>query len=90
MLSSTQDPNRILQKNIYLLLEPYSIVANNFAKLVLLKAYNSIHKFYVICLLEAYFDSNILLDDSNLEIPGYNAVRSGHPSSKKRRGVCIY
>ena len=37
-----------------------------------------------------YLDSNILPDDSNLEIPGYSLVCSNHPSSKKRGGVCIY
>ena len=31
----------------------------------------------------------ILLDYSNLEIPGYNLVRFDH-SSNKRGGVCIY
>ena len=67
-----------------------SIAAHNFANLVILKAYNSVHKFNIICLLETYLDSNILPDDSNLEIPGYNLVRSDHPSNKKRRGVCIY
>ena len=67
-----------------------SIAAHNFAKLVLLKAYNSVHKFDIICLSETYLDSNILLDDSNLKIPGYNLVRSDHPSNKKRGGVCIY
>ena len=67
-----------------------SIAAHNFAKLVLLKAYNSIHKFDIICLSEKYLDSSILHDDSNLEIPGYNLVSSNHPSNKKRGGVCIY
>ena len=32
----------------------------------------------------------ILHDDSNLEISGYNLVGNDLPSSKKRRGVCIY
>ena len=67
-----------------------SIAAHNFAKLVLLKAYSSVHKFDIICLSETYLDSNILPDDSNLEIPVYNLVRSDHPSNKKRGGVCIY
>ena len=67
-----------------------SIAANNFAKLVLLKVYNSVHKSDIICLSETYLDSNILPDDSNLEIPDYNLVRSDHPSNKKRGGVCIY
>ena len=47
----------------------------------MLKANNSVHKFDIIYLLETYLDSNILHDDSNLEIPGYNLVRGG---------VCIY
>ena len=37
-----------------------SIVSRNFAKLVLLKPYNSIHKFDIICLLETYLNSSIL------------------------------
>ena len=67
-----------------------SIAARNFAKLVLLKAYNSVHKFDIICLLETYLDSNILPDDSNLDISGYNLARSNHPTNKKRGDVCIY
>ena len=59
-----------------------SIDTHNFAKVVLLKAYNSIHKFDIICLSETYLDSYILPDDSNLEIPGYNFVRSDQPSNK--------
>ena len=68
---------------------PHIIAAHNFAKLVLLKAYNSFHKFNIICLLETYFDSKILPDDCNSKIPGYKLVRSDHPSNKKRGGVCI-
>ena len=47
-----------------------NIAARNFAKLVLLKASNSVHKFDIICLSETYLDSNILADDKNLKIPG--------------------
>ena len=90
MLNSIQDPNRILPKNLPSALDPYSIAAHNFAKLVLLKAYNSVHKFDIICLSETYLDSNILPDDSNLKIPSYNLVCSDHPTNKKRGGVCIY
>ena len=66
------------------------IAAHNFVKLVLIKAYNSVHKFDIICSLETYLNSNILPDDSNFKIPGYNLVRSNHPSNKKRGDVCIY
>ena len=67
-----------------------SIAAHNFAKLVLLKSYNSVHKFEIICLSETYLDSNILPDDSKLKIPGYNSVHSNHLPNKNRGGVCIY
>ena len=67
-----------------------SIAAHNFAKLVLLKAFNLIPKFDIICLSETYLDSSILHNDGNLEIPGYNLVRSNPPSNKNRGGVCVY
>ena len=41
-----------------------SVAAYNFAKLILLKAYKSIHKFDIICLSETYLHSNILPDNS--------------------------
>ena len=42
-----------------------SIAAQNFAKLVFLKAYNLVYKFDIICLWETYLDSSILPDHSN-------------------------
>ena len=57
-------------------LEPYSIAAHIFGKLILFKAYNSVYKFHVVYLSETYFDSNILPDDGDLEVPGYNIVCS--------------
>ena len=65
-----------------------SICAHNFAKLSLLRAYVSVHKFNIICLSETYLDSSI--DDESLEISGYYLIRSDHPSNKKRGGICIY
>ena len=44
----------------------------------------------IICLSKTYLDSTIQWDKDNLEIPGYNLVRSDHPSNNKRGGVCIY
>ena len=64
-----------------------SICAYNFAKLSLLGAYESVHKFDIICLLETYLDSSI--DDESLEISGYYLIRSDHPSNKKRGSICI-
>ena len=66
-----------------------SIEAHNYAKVFLLKAYIAVYKFDIICISEIHLDSSIASDDGNLEILGYNLIRSDHPSSK-RGGVCIY
>ena len=67
-----------------------SIIAHNFAKIFLLKAYVATHKFDIICLPETYLDSSIPTNNDNLDIGGYNLLRSDHPSITKRGGVCIY
>ena len=66
------------------------ILAHDYSKLFLLKAYISVHKFDIICLSETYLDSTVPLDDDNLVISGYNLIRSDHPSNTKRGGVCLY
>ena len=65
-----------------------SIYAHNFAKLSLLRAYVSVHKFDIICLSETYLDCST--DDEILEFSGYYLIRSDHPLNKKRGGICIY
>ena len=65
-----------------------SIIVHNFGKIFLLKAYVAIHKFDIICLSETYLDSSTNNDDLNID--GYNLLRSDHPSNSKRRGVCFY
>ena len=42
-----------------------SISAYNYAKIFLLNVFPAIHKFDIICISEAYLDSNNLPDDSN-------------------------
>ena len=64
-----------------------SAVVCNFAKLSLLRAYVNVRKFGIICLSETYLDFST--DDETLEISGYSLIRSGHPSIKKRGGICI-
>ena len=67
-----------------------SILAHDYSKLFLLKAYISVHKFDIICLSETYLDSAVPIDDDNLVISRYNLIRSDHPSNNKRGGVCLY
>ena len=43
----------------------------------------------IICLSETYLDPCMQSGNDNLEIPGYNLVRSDHPSDNKRGRVCI-
>ena len=67
-----------------------SITSHNFIKVSLLTAYNSIHKFDIICLSEMYLNSKTLSNDENLNVPGYNLIRTDHLSNTNRGGVCIY
>ena len=67
-----------------------SIAAHNYTKILLLKASIAVYKFDIICLSEAYLDSETLPDDDNLDISGYNLVHSDHPTNSKRDEVCIY
>ena len=67
-----------------------SLLAYNYNKLFLLRAYIAVHKFDVICFSEIYLDSPVASDDENLKIKGYNLVRSDHPGSNKRGGIYLY
>ena len=70
-----------------------SIVAHNFPKIYLLKAYNAIHTYEIyeiICLSETYLNHDTLFNDDNLRIQGYKLIRVDHRSNQKRGGICIY
>ena len=67
-----------------------SLIAHSFAKFSLLTAYLSVHKCDIICLSETFLNFKILMDDENLQIPGYSIALVDHPSSPKRGGVCVY
>ena len=67
-----------------------SILAHNFSKISLLKAYNAIHTYDIICLSETYLNHDILSDNDNLKIQGYELIGVDHPSNQKRGGICIY
>ena len=61
-----------------------SIMAHN--QLSLLSAYNTLHKFDVICISETYLDKSG--DNDALSIDGYNIIRSDQPHNQKR--WCMY
>ena len=67
-----------------------SVIAYDYSKLDLLRAFNDIHKFDIICLSETYLDSTFSLDHRELLIDNYTMVRSDHPADVRRGGVCIY
>ena len=67
-----------------------SIAAHNFEKAILLEAYNTVNKFDIICLLEAYLDFSILSANDNLVIKGYKLVKDDYPDDIKGGGVCAY
>ena len=67
-----------------------SLSAHNYEKVPLLEAFNTLHKFDLICLSETYLDSSISIEEKSLIIDGYKLLRADHPSDTKRGGVCIY
>ena len=88
MLKWIQDPKVILRKAFQS--DTGTLIAHNYTETLLLKAYVAVYKFDIICLLGTYLDSKTLTDYNNLDISGYNLVRSDHPSNSKRGGACIY
>ena len=60
--------NLTLDLNVHLLVISQYVIAHNYNKLFLLKAYITIHKFDIIGFSETYLDSRTTSDDDNLEI----------------------
>ena len=65
-----------------------SLLAHN--NISLLTAYNTIRQHDVICVLETFLDSSVLLDDHNLSIQHYSLNQTDHSDDVKRGGVCQY
>ena len=66
------------------------IEAHNVSKISLLKAYDALYTYDIICLLDTYLNHDTLSNSDNLQITGYKLIRTDHPSSQKRGGICIY
>ena len=65
-------------------------MAHSFAKISLLMAHLSVHKFDIVCLSETFLNPEDRTDNENLQIPGYSITRVDHISNTKRGGVCVY
>ena len=62
-----------------------SIATHNFSKNSLLKAYNALVTYDIMCLSGMYLNR-----DNNLRTLGYKLIRADHPSNQKQDGVCKY
>ena len=60
------------------------LVAHNFTKVALLKAYLSVK------INETSLDSDITENDHSFWIPAFDLIRFDHPSNNKREGVAVY
>ena len=67
-----------------------SLPAHDFSKLSLIEAYNTHHKFDMICLSETYLDSFYADDDTRLNLKDFTLIRAKNPHNCKRGGVSIY
>ena len=67
-----------------------SLAADNFEKVGLLEAFNTVNKFEIICVCESYLDSTFSSDNEDINIKGFKLVRADHPNNIKRGGVCAY
>ena len=67
-----------------------SISVHDYSKLLVLKAYISVHQFDIIGLSETCLDSTVSFDDHSFIISRCNLIRSDHRSNTKRLGVCLY
>ena len=63
-----------------------SLPAHNFAKMLLLKAYNAIYKYNFICFSETFLDFSTPSEHVSLDLEGYKSVRTNHPNNVERGG----
>ena len=68
----------------------HCLIAYNFTKAALLKAYLSVQKIDMFCISGTYLNSSVTEDDDSLRIPRYDLIRSDHLSNNKRADASIY
>ena len=67
-----------------------SIAVNDFIKIPLIEAYNSVYNYDIIALSETYIDSSIPNESISLTGFSKDVYSSDHPNDVKRGGVCLY
>ena len=65
-----------------------SITAYDFLRVALLEAYNSVHKYDLIGIVETHLDTTI--NETRLALDGFTFYKSNHPQNMKRGGVGLY
>ena len=65
-----------------------SICAHDFMRVSLIEAYNSVHNYDLIGIVETHLDSTV--DESKLTLDGYSFLKNSHPQKIKRGGVGVY
>ena len=67
-----------------------SIAVNDFIKIPLIEAYNSVYNYDLIALSETYLDSSI--SNGTISLTGFSKeiFRCDHPDDVKRGGVCLF
>ena len=68
-------------------LNNFNWIAHSFTRVALLKAYLSVLRFDIFCISEPYLNSSTTKDDYSLRIPGYDLIRSDHPSNNKEEAL---
>ena len=66
------------------------IAAHDFAKISLIQSHALSYNIDIIFISETFLDSSIETNNPKSNIPGYNLLRSDHPSKIKRGGVCMF
>ena len=65
-----------------------SICAHDFMRIVLLEAYNAIHDYYLIGIVEIHLNDTV--DETKLTLNGYSLTINSHSLSRKRGGFGLY
>ena len=67
-----------------------SIAVNDFIKIPLIEAYNSVYNYDLFALSETYLDSSITNETLSLTGSSKELFRCDHPDDVKRGGVCLF